>query len=782
MSKKQPGFRALIVLAIIAVFVSCPGEVLEDWTKGENFAVTFDANGGEFFGGLTQITFTSSTPRFIGRDFPRPSRPADYAGSSTVFNGYYRTGTGVGKVLESNQYVIASEGFTVYAGWQTVTAAQTDLQNFLDAIAARIGTSWDALTENVTLYIGTDLIDLTWESNDPAHLTGTGKVTRPPFDTADAAVTLTATAVKGNVTATRNFPATVLKEPDYVSIANTAIDAAIASLNTSLGNLAAVTRNLNLPTQLDGVSITWSSSNPANLSNTGVVTRPAHTAQDVTLTLTATLTMAPVTRTYEFTVTIRKMPAPDEQELVDVEDCVERVTEALGNLNAVVRNLTLPTLDNGVTISWSSSNPANLTNGGVVNRPSGSSATVTLTGVFSKGTHELTVPFTVTIVRLPDVNSPGYADLTSKINKANKSLGDLSTVYQTLTLPVSDSSVSVAWYSSNAALSINAAGTSGTVARPTGANHTPLTLTGIFQSVAYPSEIVVKDYPVRVMRSAATVYDFLNVHYKVQDGVFKNVAYSGDYYTPTLMGTAAIATGGGGSYGYVTTGAGTGNNIGYIDLGPKVGALLRRGEFVLEIMIRVPADSGTMMSLANDANINTSTAANWRGTILFHNPALYFKAMNNGGVGSTSGTEQSIDTNATTGNSGGIGSSRINQWVSVSLMRSGNTINIMRNYGRAQSIPGTNVSRITTDPIFGSGDDELDDLRFAYLCRSVLMNSTINGAANVTGGTPANTFIYEFKVWSRAYALVNTTEHPNMAALRADKFTLNDAFGYSDTN
>ncbi len=72
----------------------------------------------------------------------------------------------------------------------------------------------------------------------------------------------------------------------------------------SLGNTAAVSANLNLPTSgARGAVITWTSSNPAVLSHTGVVT-PA--ANDVTVTLTARIAKGTASVIKTFTVTVRK--------------------------------------------------------------------------------------------------------------------------------------------------------------------------------------------------------------------------------------------------------------------------------------------------------------------------------------------------------------------------------------------------------------------------------------------------------------------------------------------
>ena len=73
----------------------------------------------------------------------------------------------------------------------------------------------------------------------------------------------------------------------------------------TLGNTNAVTGDMTLPTSgaRDAV-ITWTSSNPQVLSNTGQVTSPA---SDVTVTLTATITKGQARVVKSFVVTVRKL-------------------------------------------------------------------------------------------------------------------------------------------------------------------------------------------------------------------------------------------------------------------------------------------------------------------------------------------------------------------------------------------------------------------------------------------------------------------------------------------
>lgn len=73
----------------------------------------------------------------------------------------------------------------------------------------------------------------------------------------------------------------------------------------SLGNLSAVSASLSLPTSAArGSVISWTSSNPAVLSNRGVVTRP--TNADVNLTLTARITKGGASALKTFAVTVRR--------------------------------------------------------------------------------------------------------------------------------------------------------------------------------------------------------------------------------------------------------------------------------------------------------------------------------------------------------------------------------------------------------------------------------------------------------------------------------------------
>ena len=135
---------------------------------------------------------------------------------------------------------------------------------------------------------------ITWESTNNEILNAeTGKVDRQKFDTP---ITLTATATRGDVTATREFNLTVKAD---ASAAEDAVDAVLRNLTV----LPETSKDLTLPTSSDeNVTLTWTSSDAAVLAPDGKVTQPE--SGSATITLTATATMGDVTKTREFTVLV----------------------------------------------------------------------------------------------------------------------------------------------------------------------------------------------------------------------------------------------------------------------------------------------------------------------------------------------------------------------------------------------------------------------------------------------------------------------------------------------
>ncbi|HHV98444.1 MAG TPA: hypothetical protein GXX36_02525 [Clostridiaceae bacterium] len=109
-----------------------------------------------------------------------------------------------------------------------------------------------------------------------------------------------------NVTVTAEFEEIPLTDYDKVMA-----DIAALSIGYAPGdNAAAVTQNVSLATTgaIYGSVITWTSSNTAVISNSGVVTRPGFADGDVTVTLTATVYNNGASSTKDFELVVLKLP------------------------------------------------------------------------------------------------------------------------------------------------------------------------------------------------------------------------------------------------------------------------------------------------------------------------------------------------------------------------------------------------------------------------------------------------------------------------------------------
>ena len=165
----------------------------------------------------------------------------------------------------------------------------------------------------------------------------------------------------------------------------------------SLGDTSAVTTDLTLPSTGPryGSAVTWSSSDPAVVSDQGVVTRPA---ADARVTLTATIGSGDVHATKAFEVTV---PA-DLSDEAKAADAAGALTVA--NIDDVRGNLTLPTTGRYQSrISWSSADPATIAATGEVHRPAAGSAAgkVGLTATVQVGSATTTRTLTATVPPLP---------------------------------------------------------------------------------------------------------------------------------------------------------------------------------------------------------------------------------------------------------------------------------------------------------------------------------------------------------------------------------------------
>ncbi|MGO4950111.1 immunoglobulin-like domain-containing protein [Paenibacillus sp. DRB1-1] len=261
------------------------------------------------------------------------------------------------------------------------------------ALGFASGDTADSVSQRLTLPLaGLNDTTVSWSSDTPDVITNEGAVTRPRYDLGDRKVKLTATIAKGSASDTQTFEVTVPK-----ITAQDTLDQAADTL--SLGNLSAVTENISLPLSgYGGAQIEWSSAKPLIIAADGTLTRPSYNSGDTDVTLTATLQLAGLTKTKNFTAHVLSLPMSDTEAV----DAAYRALEL--PMTTVTGDVYLPKdALNGVQVSWSSNQPQFLDHTGHVTFPSyvQGDQTITLEAVVSRGGVELRKTFSLLVPALP---------------------------------------------------------------------------------------------------------------------------------------------------------------------------------------------------------------------------------------------------------------------------------------------------------------------------------------------------------------------------------------------
>ncbi|ADL52995.1 immunoglobulin-like domain-containing protein [Clostridium cellulovorans] len=257
--------------------------------------------------------------------------------------------------------------------------------------------------------------------------------------------------------------------PELVSIGDTyvATDKSALSIGYASGDSDTnVTQNLSLPTTTTNRStITWSSSNPAIISDTGVVTRPTYTVGDTTVTLTATITKSLTTDTKTFQVNVIAKATDAESVMLD-NTSLQIGYAPLDSSSNVTQNLLLPTIGaNYTNITWTSTDYTLISSTGVVTRPSFTEgdATVILTATISKGLITATKVFNVTVTKQPPTDTESVALDKSSLKVGYAPSDSFDTVTQDVVLPtLGTNGTTITWNSSDSSVVSNG----GTVTRP----------------------------------------------------------------------------------------------------------------------------------------------------------------------------------------------------------------------------------------------------------------------------------------------------------------------------
>lgn len=190
----------------------------------------------------------------------------------------------------------------------------------------------------------------------------------------------------------------------------------------SLGDISAVSANLTLPTaSVNGVTLTWTSEDVDVINTMGEVTIPTFTEGNATITLTLTATLNSVSLTKEFEVTVSAETA--DQFLARVGNSI-----IITGSDSLIASFTLPSTLQGVTITWTSSNPTyasiaeQVDNAGLykvtINRPiiedGGVNTSVTLTATMVLGDNQKVITKEVRVLAMNEVIYMTVAEAASE--------------------------------------------------------------------------------------------------------------------------------------------------------------------------------------------------------------------------------------------------------------------------------------------------------------------------------------------------------------------------------
>ena len=248
------------------------------------------------------------------------------------------------------------------------------------------------LTENIELPLaGAYDTTIDWHSSNEAIITNEGIITRALDE--DRVTTITATISRGDSNS-KEYPFTVTVE-EIISDEKACRET--YEYYTTLFS-GALEDNAELSAAgLYNTSVEWTSSDETIITNKGRITR---SLEDKQTTLTAVIKRGEVTREETFTVTVKGIGSyivPTQETLQKIVDGFLFSEISDESPLALSKDLELMTaynryeaaaIEGGVKIEWESSEPAILSNDGVLNRAVKEAKTVTLTATFTAASDE----------------------------------------------------------------------------------------------------------------------------------------------------------------------------------------------------------------------------------------------------------------------------------------------------------------------------------------------------------------------------------------------------------
>lgn len=247
---------------------------------------------------LEQIRNTQGISGFIGKSmYDADPYFGGMIADFKVYNGALTPLEVSDLTTEANTKIAAMDGMLLNYVAENINAKILGQNSSLNDVTSHL-----VLSEN-----GEFSTTVTWESSDVSIISNEGVVTRPSYEEGDQTVTLTATISDGTNTITKLIVVSVKSLPsDSASVQMDKDALTVHNINDVRGHLTLSSAGEN------GSSITWTSSNPTIITETGEVTRPAHGSGNVIITLTATITKNAASASKTYQAVVKELPVQED--------------------------------------------------------------------------------------------------------------------------------------------------------------------------------------------------------------------------------------------------------------------------------------------------------------------------------------------------------------------------------------------------------------------------------------------------------------------------------------
>lgn len=314
--------------------------------------------------------------------------------NESVLNSEGVVNVGLEDVAVTLTATISKEEVTLSKNF-TVTVIGFNPESVIEDVFSKLNIPSQTST-NIELPDQIDNMNVSYFSSDRNVISTNGVVKQ---GATDIEVTLKATISVNGVTKTKDFKVIVLANPIYQEI-----DELISDLNIPLETY----ENITLPTEFNGVSITWKSSRVAVVSNEGIVNR---STEDYTVLLTATLLYKEVKVTKYYDVTVKGWT--NKEKLQSVYDDLHLDSTIDYDL------ILITSFAFGIIGVWESSNEDVLTNEGIYTYNENVS-TVTMKVTIKLGSDEMQKEFELTLLpKQEDVKHHMIIERASDLDQSN---------------------------------------------------------------------------------------------------------------------------------------------------------------------------------------------------------------------------------------------------------------------------------------------------------------------------------------------------------------------------